>query len=514
MGKVALTEADFGLVYEAITALQQVCPLEDMIRQIFDKIRTLFNIEGVSLALHDAQRREFSFIHTVEEAAARPALGAGRIRLADHLGVAGWVLREGRSALINTPRKDRRFYKGVDLKEGFETRSMLCVPLKTRRGVIGVLYAINKLTGRFTTKELRLLEMLSGSIAVSIENAILYGELQQQANQLNRENLNLRKTLGDRFQRQGVIGSSDAMRAVFDAVDKVLDSTTTVLLQGETGTGKELIARVVHFNGPLRNKPFVAENCGALNEALLESELFGHVKGAFTGAISDCKGLFELADGGTVFLDEIAETSPAMQVKLLRVIQEGQIHRVGDRRTVHVNVRLIFSTHRNLEELVRQGRFREDLYYRIHVYPIQMPPLRDRREDVPLLADHFLRQFAKKHGRAAERINPEAMGLLMQYGWPGNVRQLENEIERAVTVAGQRKVLKPEHFSEKINPRQLPTTCRAGDGATLAEALARIERHMITDALAATGGNRSAAARRIGLTRQGLLLKMKRHGIG
>jgi Nif-specific regulatory protein len=510
---VVLNEKDFAVLYDVATSMHTICDLDEMMGHIFNKIKSLLNIQGVSIALHDSKSREFVFIRTVEDGTAGSPRMLPELKFPDNLGIAGWVLRENRSAMVNDVRKDKRFYGGMDRKVGFSTRSMVCVPLNSRKGLMGVLYAINKLSGRFTRKEVRLLEMLSGNIAISIENATLYGELLSKTDTLRQENRNLRRGFEDRFRLQGIIGTSNAMRDVFYMVDKVLDNKTTVLLQGETGTGKELVAKVIHYSGILKEKPFVAENCGALTETLLESELFGHVRGAFTGAVSDREGLFERANGGTVFLDEIAETTPAMQVKLLRVIQEGQIRRVGGRHPINVNTRLILSTHRDLERAVAAGTFREDLFYRINVYPIRLPSLRKRLEDIPLLADFFLKRYAKRHGRAADSISPSAMGLLMNYDWPGNVRQLENEIERAVTLAGSRKVIQPEHFSEKINIlsrsfRNLPK------GETrLSEAVGALERGMIKEALRDLDGNRSAAARRLGLTRQGLLLKIKRYGV-
>lgn len=508
---ISLDEKDFEVLYDVVMSIHTICDMDEMMRHIFSKIKELLNIQGVSVALHDSANSEFVFVRTVEDGSHDSPRVLPEMRFPDHLGIAGWVLREKRSAMVNNTQKDKRFYSGLDRKAHFSTRSMVCVPLNSRKGFMGILYAINKLSGAFTRKEVRLLELLSGSIAISIENAKLYGELLNTTNSLRKENRNLRQGLAEHFRLQGVIGTSDAMRDVFQMVDKVLDSKTTVLLQGETGTGKELIARVIHYSGLLQDKPFVAENCGALTETLLESELFGHVRGAFTGAVSDRKGLFEQADGGTVFLDEIAETTPAMQVKLLRVIQEGQIRRVGGRHQIDVNVRLILSTHRNLEKEVAAGRFREDLFYRVNVYPIHLPTLRDRVDDIPLLAGHFLKRFARKHNRPANRISSGAMSLLVNYNWPGNVRQLENEIERAVTLAGSRKIIQTEHFSEKIN-RHGASIPKLPRGETrLSAVVDRVEQLMIKEALREFDGNRSAVARRLGLTRQGLLLKMRRY---
>jgi len=511
--KSFLTKEDLALFYDVATSIHAIQDLDEMLRSILNTIKTVFQIEGASLALHDADRKELYFIRTVEMERNGLHSGIERMRLPDHLGVAGWVLRENRPAIIADVSKDDRFFKGFDLSEKFVTRSMICVPLRTRKGPLGVFYALNKLQGEFTAQDQRLLEILSGTIAIAIENAKLYGELKQYAGSLERENRNLKSEARDRFNLQGIIGSSQPMHRLFDLIEKVIDTTTTVLIQGETGTGKELIARVIHHNGPLSNKPFVAENCGALSENLLESELFGHVKGAFTDAISDKKGIFELADGGSVFLDEIGEMPAAMQVKLLRVLQEKQLRPVGGSQYIKVDVRLITSTNRILEEEVKKGNFREDLFYRINVFPIMLPPLREKREDIPLLADHFLKKLAKKLKKPAAQLTPEALDLLSRYDWPGNVRELENEIERALTMAGRKSEIKAEYLSEKINISSEKRFAIQEIDGTLPQVTARIERQMVLETLQKTHGNRSQAARILGITRQGLLNKITRYKI-
>jgi Nif-specific regulatory protein len=378
---------------------------------------------------------------------------------------------------------------------------------------MGVLYAINKHDAEFVPKDLRLLEVLSVIIAVSIENARLYGEVQQYASSLEKENYRLKTECQARFNVQGIIGCSAAMQIVFSLLDKVIDTDTAVLIQGETGTGKELLAKVIHYNGPLKDKPFVAENCGALSENLLESEIFGHVKGAFTGAIADKKGLFEMANGGTVFLDEISDMPLSMQTKLLRVLQENQIRPVGGSRYRKVDFRLISSSNRDLLEQVKEGKFREDLFYRVQIFPIVIPPLRERIEDLPLLAAHFLETRAARLDRPLAQLTPAALETLMQHDWPGNVRELENEIERALTLAGNNTEITPEYLSERIKMDSDISGARDAKAATLKEATARVERQMVFDALRKTGGNRSQAARELGLTRQGLLNKIARYDI-
>ena len=511
--EASLTKEDLTLFYEVSTSIHAIRDLDEMLLNILRKIKAVFHIEGASLALHDADRKEFYFIRTVEEERNGYHGGMKSMRFPDHLGVAGWVLRENRLVVIQDASKDDRFFKGLDLQENFVTRSMICLPLRTRKGLIGVLYALNKLQGEFTVGEAGLLEILSGTIAISIENARLYGELKDHAGSLEQENLRLKSQVQDSFNLQGIIGSSPAMRRVFALMDKVINTTTSVLIQGETGTGKELVARAIHYNGCLKEKPFVAENCGALSENLLESELFGHVKGAFTGAITDRKGLFELAHGGTIFLDEIGEMPVAMQVKLLRVLQEGQIRRVGGSRYINVDVRLIASTNRSLEDEVKKGTFREDLFYRVNVFPITLPPLRERREDIPMLAAHFLKKLTRKQKRPSARLTPRALNLLSQYNWPGNVREFQNEIERALTLAGRDKAIREEFLSEKINASSRSRISIPETECTLQEITQRIEQQMIVEALEKTGGNRSQAARILGLTRQGLLNKIARYQI-
>jgi Nif-specific regulatory protein len=313
----------------------------------------------------------------------------------------------------------------------------------------------------------------------------------------------------DCFTIQGIIGESIPMLGAKELLHKVIGTTTSVLLQGETGTGKELLAKAVHNCGPLKDRPFVAENCGALSENLLESELFGHVKGAFTGAIVDKKGLFELANGGTVFLDEIADMSHAMQTKLLRVLQEMQVRPVGGSHYIEVNFRLIASSNRDLLEEVKKGNFRDDLFYRIQVFPIVLPPLRDKKEDIHLLATHFFKKFAKKFNKPVAKLTHEVLMLFYQYNWPGNVRELENEIEFALTLAGDDREITEEYISEKIKGSIKEGSTAKQGGRTLKEK----ERQEVIKALRSTGGNRSQAARILGLSRQGLLNKIARYEI-
>ena len=307
-----------------------------------------------------------------------------------------------------------------------------------------------------------------------------------------------------------IVGSSPAWRRVVDVATQAAPSAATVLVLGESGTGKELIARAIHFNSPRASGPLVNLNCAALPEQLLESELFGHEKGAFTGAVAQRKGRFEQADGGSIFLDEIGDLSPALQVKLLRVLQERQFERVGGNKTIGANVRVMAATHRNLEQAMREGTFRDDLYYRLNVVTIQIPPLRERREDIPLLLEHFLRKFAEKNQRDVTGLTAAARDALLKYDYPGNVRELENIVERATLLCRGRV----------IDLEDLPAAARPGQRSAaeplpkdLPGVLADIERQAIESALERSGGIQTQAAETLGISERVLRYKMKKYGL-
>jgi Nif-specific regulatory protein len=505
-----LSEKDLSLFGEVIASFHTISDLDEMLATIFLKIRSIFDIEGSSIALHDPANKEFYFFRTIEVNKEPGKLGIPLLTFPDHKGIAGWVMEQNKAVLINDVQGDERVYNRYDMQKDFVTKSMICVPLRTRKGFLGVLYALNKISGDFIERDKKLLEILSGTIAVSLENARLYGELKDHLHALEREKRLLLSQAKSEAGYKEIIGSSAPMRRMFELMEKVIDTPTTVLIQGETGTGKELIARVIHYNGPLKDKAFIAENCAALSENLLESELFGHVRGAFTGAVVDKKGLFEIADGGTIFLDEIGDMSLPMQVKLLRVLQEGQLRPVGGHRTIQVNVRVIAATNRTLEEEITKGTFREDLYYRINVFQITPPPLRERKDDILFLANHFLEKFAHKHNKPVPHIIPQSIDLLTRYNWPGNVRELENEMERALAMAAGNKNISPEFLSDKISPPDLNYSIgeREALSPSLKDAVRQVETRMIMEALERTQGNRSQAAKALGLSRQGLLNKI------
>ena len=338
-------------------------------------------------------------------------------------------------------------------------------------------------------------------LALSVERALAFERLQE-------ENAALRERLGEKFDFGSIIGSSRPMRELFETLALVAPTDATVLITGESGTGKELVAGAVHQNSPRAGRPFVKLNCAALHENLLESELFGHEKGAFTGAAELRRGRFELAHTGTLFLDEIGDMSPTTQAKILRVLQEGEFERLGGSKTLRVDVRLVAATHRDLEQMVAEGSFRQDLFFRLSVVPLRLPPLRERPEDIPALAEHFLKRYGEKNRKPIRSFEPEALEALLAYGWPGNIRELENTVERAVILCA----------GERIGTAELPAAVRraAGEGRRpviprAGMTLREMEKELILSTLQKTEGNRTRAAEQLGITRQTLQNKLKEY---
>ncbi len=334
---------------------------------------------------------------------------------------------------------------------------------------------------------------------------------------LQRENLLLRHQLKSKYRFENLVGTSSAMQQVFQLIEKVADAESTVLILGESGTGKELVARAIHFNSHRAEKSLIPVNCGAIPESLLESELFGHERGAFTGAARTRMGRFELANGGTVLLDEVGDMSPALQVKLLRVLQEHSFERVGGTKSIRVDVRIIAATNRNLEEAVTRGEFREDLYYRLSVIPLTLPPLRERKEDIPLLLQYFMDQFNRMRDRKLQGFSRNALHMLMNYHWPGNVRELENLVDRLVVLKGQ-GIIEPEDLPEKMRVTLTPAPPASAveipeEGFCLDIAVREFERELILRALEKADGVKNKAAQLLGIKRTTLIEKLKRHSL-
>jgi Nif-specific regulatory protein len=398
---------------------------------------------------------------------------------------------------------------------GASIRSTIGVPLWKGEEIIGVLQADNRnAPGTLNARDVEQLLVLAAGASLAVANARLIKRLVAAEDRLVKENVFLK---GREEKRRSaaveIIGKSDVMKKVVGQLDKVVDTRVTVLIEGETGTGKELIAAAVHYRSRRRDKLFVAQNCAALAESLLESELFGHKKGSFTGATDEKKGLFEIADGGTLFLDEITETPMSLQSKLLRALQEGEIRPVGATSPKHVNVRIVAATNRNLEDEVKAGRFREDLYYRLKVFPLRLPPLRERREDIPLLATHFLARYAEEIGKPAGGFTQQAMELMMGYNWPGNVRELQNEVQRLVIQLEPGAFATPELLSPRI--RQVEGLVgRAGvTKGTLKDMMDAVEKFFLLESLREHHNNKTNSAKSLGITREGLHKKLRQYGI-
>jgi Nif-specific regulatory protein len=365
------------------------------------------------------------------------------------------------------------------------------VPIRAEKQCIGALSIDREYTKNFGTEsenDLRFLTVVSSLVAQSVQRIQIVNEEQKI---LRQENSQLRRELASKNRIEDIIGNSSRMGEVFDMVHRVADSNATVLLRGESGTGKTMVAKALHANSSRKKGPFVVVNCAAIPESLMESEIFGHEKGAFTGAVSRKKGRFEQADGGTLFLDEISETSPAVQVKLLNVIQERTFQRLGGSETLKVDIRLVAATNRDLEKAVAEKSFREDLYYRLNVFPVYLPPLRERRTDILLLAEYFLDRFNRENNKNIERISTSAIDLLIHYHWPGNVRELQNCMERAVLISDE-NTIKALHLPPTL---QSSDTVSADSRMSLAMSIENFERELIIDALKKNKGNQTRAAK-------------------
>jgi Nif-specific regulatory protein len=429
------------------------------------------------------------------------------IRIKKVSGIAGHVYRTGEALSIEDAYKDERFLRDIDRKTGFLTRSVLAVPLVTPDGRrIGVFQVLNKKSGTFDSDDIELLDAFASQAAVAIINAREYEFLKKTEETLRRERTDLIGRLKKKFSIRNFIGVSEKSAALRELALKVAQSSASILIFGESGTGKDLLAKIIHYESPRSGGPFVALNCAALPESLLESELFGIEEGVATG-VTEREGKIESANGGTLLLDEIGDMSSPMQAKLLRVLQERELERVGGRKAIPVDIRVIAATNRDLTELIAKGKFRSDLLYRLNVISIQIPPLRERVEDIPVLAEHFLAQAKRRYDKEIERISKEALDKLCTFNWPGNVRELENEIERACALAPAREITVKD-LSEKLR-----TAAETVKVKTIENAVESLEKRMITDALKESGGNKSLAAKRLGLSREGLRKKLARYDL-
>jgi two-component system NtrC family response regulator len=425
------------------------------------------------------------------------------IMTADNAYDALSLVREADLDLLITDMKMPRMDGMELLDECKRIKSDLPVIMMTAYGTIEMaVEAMKKHAYDYITKPFQN-EQLKLTVKKALENY-----------RLIKENRLLSQALSDRFKHGNMIGKSKSMQKVYDIVDKVAQSKASVLITGPSGTGKELIAKALHYGSPRKNRPFVSINCGALTETLLESELFGHERGAFTGAVAMKKGRFELADEGTLFLDEVGDMPPSLQVKLLRVVQEMEFVRVGGTRTIRVDVRVISASNRNIKEDVARGTFREDLFYRLNVIHIEVPPLRERIDDIPLLVRHFIEKYRDEQGKKAIELSPEVWKAIYAYPWPGNVRELENTIERAV-VLNSGGVITPEDLPEELSGAEAEFDVESfiPPGVPLPSALERIEERLIRRALVQCNNVQSHAASMLGITKSLIQHKMKKYNI-
>lgn len=442
----------------------------------------------------------------IEIAAEHPRFALGQ-------GIAGIVAATRRVIRLDNAAADPRFVARPE--SPVVPVSLLCLPLTVRDRVVGVINLSDSLPGAFELRHERLLAIIANTVGMAAENARLFSEVSRSREALASENKNLRQALAEKSSAPGLVGSSPAFLAAVQLAERVADTTASVLIMGESGTGKEVIARTIHQRSARKDAVFVAINCAALPDSLLEAELFGIDRGVATG-VDARAGTFERADGGTLFLDEIGDMAPGTQARVLRVLQERQVVRVGGRKPIEIDVRLVAATHRDLPAEIKAGRFREDLYYRLKVVTIHLPPLRERREDLVPLAMHFVARFAARHGRPERALSRAAARALLAHRWPGNVRELEHALEQAVLVADGAEIEPGDLGLTASNPMgvrlELPDHLEDLP-SSVSEVTEIAERRMIERALEASEGNRTHAARVLGVSRRTLLYKLKRLGI-
>jgi Nif-specific regulatory protein len=503
--KIRKEVTELSLLFEIGQLLDQTMELRDVVNPVLKAIAKGTGMVRGALTLLDRDTGEL-----VIEASHGHSTGEqdrGRYQLGE--GVTGNVVRSGRPMAVPKVSEEPLFLNRTKSRENLskDEISFICVPIKVESEVIGTL-SVDKLFDEAVglDEDIRLLSIIASMISQAVRLRQFAEDGQKR---LLEENTRLQEELRDRFRPANIIGNSNKMQGVYDMIAQVASSDTTVLIRGESGVGKELVAHSVHYNSQRSSKPFVRVNCGALPEQLIESELFGHEKGAFTGATSMRKGRFELAHGGTIFLDEIGDLTPHTQIRLLRVVQEREFERVGGNDTIKVDVRIIAATNRDLEAAIENNDFRQDLYYRLSVFPIHIPSLSERKTDILELANFFLDKYSKAGNKTIKRISTPAIDMLTSYHWPGNVRELENCIERAVLLS-QDEVLHGHHLPPTLQTAEASNTVMWG---TLEEAVERVEKEMIIEALKNSRGNKFKAATALGITERIMGLRVSKYEI-
>jgi len=496
------------LLYEISNSLSEQMDLKKSLYKVLAILSGSMNMIRGTITLLNPLRNEIAI--EVAHGLTQTAIERGKYKLGE--GITGRVVETGKAVAIPKISEEPMFLDRTDSRRNDSRKirdelSFFCVPIQKGNQVIGALSVDRPYDPEYSLKSgTELLTVIATMVAqhvINLENIRLEKE------KLRDENRRLRNELENKYRINNIIGNSNKMREVFQMISQVSKSNATVLVRGESGTGKELVANSIHYNSGRAKGPFVKMNCAALPANLIESELFGHEKGAFTGAIRQKMGRFELAHKGTIFLDEIGSITPDVQVNLLRVLQERELERVGGQKTIKVDVRVVAATNRNLENLVEEGIFRGDLYYRLNVFPIYMPPLRERKTDILLLADHFLEKYAAENGKDIRRFSTPAIDMLMAYHWPGNVRELENCIERAVLLC-EEGVIHSYHLPPSLQTGK--ESCTLSD-LSLDEAVENLEKEMIIDALKNTRGNITQSATLLKSTVRKIAYKAQKYGI-
>jgi Nif-specific regulatory protein len=505
-----LVEADgepgeLSLLFEISQILDSSLDLRTVVEPVLESLTRSMGMKFATLTLLNRQTGEIAIESAYGLSATQKR--KGRYKLGE--GITGKVIQSGKPFIVPKISEEPQFLDRTGARRAREGEdlSFICVPIKMGREVVGALSADRPVAAlSYLQEEARILSIIASLIAQAVR---LRQSAQEERERLMEENLRLQDELKDRYRPSNIIGNSRAMQSVYQLIGQVSVSDTTVLLRGESGTGKELVAHAIHYASRRAPRPFIKVNCAALPEGIIESELFGHEKGAFTGAVAARKGRFELAQGGTLFLDEIGDLSPAMQIKLLRVLQEREFERVGGTLTIKADVRLIAATNRDLEKLIETEQFRQDLYYRLNVFPIHIPPLHERRTDILLLADYFVERYSRQNHKNVLRISTPAIDMLMAYHWPGNVRELENCIERAVLLSDD-EVIHGHHLPPSLQTAEASGTVPRG---TLAAALETVEKELLMEALKSSRGNMAAAAAALGITERIMGLRIHRYEI-